>query len=57
MLKALDGRTHMDDIILRSGLPAQTVMSALTMLEISGLVAQEPGKMFVPTFRFTNQAR
>ncbi|MGI6025699.1 MAG: DNA-processing protein DprA [Candidatus Scatomorpha sp.] len=38
--------THIDDVIERTGLPAQEVLSELTMLQISGLVRQEPGKRF-----------
>lgn len=38
--------THIDDVIERTGLPAQEVLSELTMLQISGLVIQEPGKRF-----------
>lgn len=37
---------HIDDVIERTGLPAQEVLSELTMLQISGLVRQEPGKRF-----------
>lgn len=38
--------THIDDVIEHTGLPAQEVLSELTMLQISGLVRQEPGKRF-----------
>ena len=38
--------THIDDVIERTGLPAQEVLSELTMLQICGLVRQEPGKRF-----------
>lgn len=38
--------THIDDVIEKTGLPAQEVLSELTMLQISGLVSQEAGKRF-----------
>ena len=38
---------HVDDIISACGLPAQTVLSVLTMLEIDGAVKQLPGKHFL----------
>lgn len=38
--------THIDDIIERTGLPAQEVLSELTLLQIGGHVSQEPGKRF-----------
>ena len=53
VLKALTSRRHMDEIIVSSGLPARAVMSALTTLEIQGCVTQEPGKYFVPHFKFS----
>ena len=37
---------HVDDIIRDSGLPAPTVLSELTMMQIQGFVKQEPGKRF-----------
>lgn len=37
---------HIDDIIAKCGLPAAEVLSALTMLELSGAVTQEAGKRF-----------
>ncbi|MCL2343245.1 MAG: DNA-processing protein DprA [Firmicutes bacterium] len=37
---------HVDDIIDASALPAQTVLSELTMLQIKGFVIQEAGKRF-----------
>ena len=52
VLDALKGRTHLDDIITASGLPSQAVLSALTMLEITGAVSQEPGRYYVPHFRY-----
>lgn len=53
VLEAFHGKTHVDDLISGSGLPAQAVMSALTMLEIQGLITQEPGKYFTPHFKLT----
>ena len=41
-----DTAMHIDEIISRSGLPASKALSALTMLEIKGYVAQYPGKNF-----------
>lgn len=37
---------HIDDLIEATGFDAQTVLSELTMLEIEGMVSQEPGKRF-----------
>lgn len=37
---------HVDDIIELSGLPAASVLSELTMLQIKGFAAQETGKRF-----------
>ena len=37
---------HVDDIIDLSGLPASTVLSEMTMLQIKGFVTQEAGKRF-----------
>ena len=37
---------HIDDIIRDCGLPAPTVLSELTMMQIQGFVKQEPGKRF-----------
>ena len=38
------GECLVDDVIARTGLPAGTVLSALTMLEIEGIVVRLPGK-------------
>lgn len=38
--------THIDDIIDISALPASTVLSELTLLQIKGVVTQESGKRF-----------
>ena len=37
---------HIDDIVDLSRLPAATVLSELTMLQIKGCVSQQPGKRF-----------
>lgn len=37
---------HIDELIEATGFDAQTVLSELTMLEIEGIVSQEPGKRF-----------
>ena len=37
---------HVDDIVDLSRLPAATVLSELTMLQIKGFVTQSPGKRF-----------
>ena len=37
---------RVDDIIRECGLPAPTVLSELTMMQIQGFVKQEPGKRF-----------
>lgn len=52
VLRALTKTMHIDELILSTGLSAGEVSSALTMLEISGAVTQEPGKYFSPHFRF-----
>lgn len=52
VLEVLDTRRHLDEIIVRSQLPAQAVLSALTSLEIMGCVTQEPGKFFVAHVQF-----
>ncbi len=40
------GRLHVDAIIAQTGLRAPEVLSALTMMEVKGLVEAEPGKYF-----------
>lgn len=39
--------THIDDIVAQTGMPASKVSSVLLMLELKGLIAQQPGKTFV----------
>ena len=47
IIAALDGDSvHVDDIIEKTGLPSQQVLSELTMLQIGGYVTQEKGKRF-----------
>ena len=38
---------HIDDLIDAVGLPAPAVLADLTMLQIDGVVSQEPGKRFI----------
>ncbi len=38
---------HIDDLIDAVGLPAPAVLAELTMLQIDGVVSQEPGKRFI----------
>lgn len=50
IVRALDGRTvQVDDLIEETGLSARRVLSALTMLELDGIVRQEAGKRFCLT--------
>lgn len=46
VLAAMGQGAHQDEIIERTGLPADTVLTALTMLELQGLVAQRPGNYY-----------
>ncbi len=47
LLRALkDGAMQPDDLIERTGIPTRRVLSALTMLELEGYVAQGGGKHF-----------
>ncbi|MBQ5568581.1 MAG: DNA-processing protein DprA [Oscillospiraceae bacterium] len=47
ILEVMSGRTmHVDDIIEVSGIGASKVLATLTLLEIAGVVKQEPGKRF-----------
>jgi predicted Rossmann fold nucleotide-binding protein DprA/Smf involved in DNA uptake len=41
-----DQRLHVDAIIEASGLDAQTVLRLLLEMELHGIVAQHPGKLF-----------
>ena len=41
-----NGTMHIDDIIVKSGLSAQQVLTALTMLEIKGSATQSSGKHY-----------
>ena len=40
------GYAHADQIVEKTQLPAPTVMSHLTMLELDGIVRQKSGKFF-----------
>ncbi len=47
IISAMDEKAkHVDDIIDATGLPASTVLSELTVLQIKGFVIQEHGKRF-----------
>ncbi len=47
IVKALEGRTvQVDDIIDETQIPTRRVLSALTVLEVDGLVVQHSGKRF-----------
>lgn len=47
LLRALkDGTAQVDELIERTGIPTRRVLSALTMMEIDGYVAQGSGKHF-----------
>ncbi len=47
VLLALDGGTvQADDLVERTQIPARRVLSALTVLQIQGYVAEESGKRF-----------
>lgn len=48
IVNAIGGNsTHIDTIINKTGLSAEKVLSALTTLEIKGVISQLPGKFFV----------
>lgn len=40
------GRIHIDDITFTTGLPSPVILSALTRMELQGIVEQHPGKFF-----------
>ena len=47
IVKALDGRTvQVDDLIEETQIPTRRILSALTVLELDRIVAQESGKRF-----------
>jgi DNA processing protein len=47
VVSAISGvKTHIDNIIADSGIPASSALSILTMLEIKGIVIQTKGKYF-----------
>ena len=50
LLRALAGEPRLvDDLIEETGIPARRVLSALTVLEIDGLVLQHGGKRYTRT--------
>lgn len=55
ILRLLKGRTmQVDDVVDESQIPTRRVLSALTVLEIDGYVAQESGKRFSLTVRLAD---
>jgi len=40
------GRMHVDELIALSGLSCSDIISALTRLELKGIIRQDPGKFF-----------
>jgi DNA processing protein len=40
------GRVHIDDLISSTGLSSASILSALTTLELKGIIQQDPGKFF-----------
>lgn len=55
VLKAIDGQTlHVDTIAEKCGHKISDVLSALTILEISGAVTQKPGKMFTGNVKYAD---
>lgn len=49
LLEAIQGVTHLDEILRRTGLQMQQALSQLTLLELTGKVRQLPGKQFEKT--------
>ena len=51
LLRVLEAETpaQVDDLVQAAGLPARRVLSALTMLEIDGMVCQHDGKRYTRT--------
>lgn len=48
IIHAMQGKTcQADELVERTQIPARRVLSALTMLQIAGCVAEKPGKRFV----------
>lgn len=41
-----EGRKHIDDLIRETGMPAQKVLTMLTLLEMKGIITQLTGKYF-----------
>ncbi len=46
LLSVIDGDKQIDEIIRKSGLPAEKVSAMLMMLELSGAVEQKPGQVY-----------
>ena len=58
LLRLLDAETpvYADDLIDASGLPARRVLSALTVLEIDGLITQHSGKRYTRLVKLAEEA-
>jgi len=41
-----ESRIHIDDLISSTGLSSADILSALTTMELKGIVQQHPGKFF-----------
>lgn len=53
VLNPMQGKScQADELVERTQIPAKRVLSALTMLQIAGCVAEEPGKRFVCLVEF-----
>ena len=50
-----DKSCQADELVERTQIPARRVLSALTMLQIAGCVAEKPGKRFVSTVRIEEE--
>ena len=46
LLPLLEGPLHVDEIIVRSELPAPRALASLTLLEVKGRIRQKPGKIY-----------
>lgn len=56
VLHAMQGKTcQADDLVERTQIPTKRVLSALTMLQIAGCVAEKPGRRFVSLVEFKEE--
>ena len=51
ILQALDGSTHIDEILKRTGKKVFEIMPVISMLEIKGAISREGGNRFVTTVK------